>query len=225
MKHTTFLIVYSRDSQDRMENLHAVSGWLGNVGANILIKELPTDKPFHRTKAFNDLARGVKTPVIVLTDTDCIIEPKENLQRSEDMIVLGEYDFVFPFNSPNHSVPKSGHEQFLYGPRGMSGIKPIGSIAPCGGLVFCSRDAYWKSGGENEKLIGWTPDDQERLCRWEKLGYKTISLSGKIYHLDHEITLGRDNPFYEAGEKEFQKVKSMTREELEAYIKTWEWAK
>jgi hypothetical protein len=78
---------------------------------------------------------------------------------------------------------------------------------------------------ENENMISWGPEDQERLSRVKKLNYNVGNIEGYLYHMDHMITQNSfcSNPLFKNNEKEFEKVNKMTTEELKEYIKGFAW--
>ena len=80
-------------------------------------------------------------------------------------------------------------------------------------------------GGENERFVGWGPEDVERLKRITILGEDVKwTTSGRAYHLFHPRN--RNSTFYNRTKKcnaeaELIKVCSMDKVELCEYIKNW----
>ena len=95
-----------------------------------------------------------------------------------------------------------------------------------GGAFFVDRDIYLRAGGENEYFYGWGCEDLERVKRMEILGLPVCRAEGPLFHLYHPR---KENSWYGSRElelqnrQEFLKVCGMTREELQAYIRTWKW--
>jgi hypothetical protein len=54
-----------------------------------------------------------------------------------------------------------------------------------GGVCFLNREAYLSYGGENERLIGWCPDDIERYRRARILSMGVERVPGSLFHLWH----------------------------------------
>ena len=94
-----------------------------------------------------------------------------------------------------------------------------------GGIFMVKREAYLQYGRENE----WGPEDAERICRMEILGYFVLSDKGDLlYHLWQSE--GNNSNFFNKELKyrnrtEFVKVYNMESEELRWYISEWNWFK
>ena len=87
------------------------------------------------------------------------------------------------------------------------------------------KRSYLQCGGENEHFYGWGPEDVERVHRLEILGHSIHRVKNQIlYHLWHPRGV---NSFLSDAERTFNnrselvKVCSMTRDELEQEVKTW----
>ena len=78
---------------------------------------------------------------------------------------------------------------------------------------------------ENENQLSWGFADNERITRMQILEMKIGRIKGYCYHMSHSRDLngGFENPYIKQNEAEFNKVRSMNKEQLESYIKTWEW--
>ena len=93
------------------------------------------------------------------------------------------------------------------------------------GAFFFSKERYGSIGWENENFVSWGHEDWERIVRVQKMGYKMERTEGVLYHLTHSRTSNSSdkNPFYQFNGQEFQKVNSMSKEDLNKYIGTWGW--
>jgi len=94
-----------------------------------------------------------------------------------------------------------------------------------GGVVFLNRLRYKEAGLENEHLISHAPEDVERYCRMLVLEYKVERVPGKCWHITHSrgVNSGPHHPHVQANTKEYLKVRSLEKEDLKNYIKTWGW--
>jgi hypothetical protein len=96
---------------------------------------------------------------------------------------------------------------------------------PMGLCQIWNAESFYRSGTENEFMIGWAPEDAERVIRLEKLGMRTQRVNGPIFHMDHETVEGRDSrsEFHEVSKTEMERIEAMTNDELIADIATWPW--
>ena len=94
------------------------------------------------------------------------------------------------------------------------------------GYGHCSifqTKSYKEGYGENENIVSYGPDDFERYERFKSLGYKITHLGQdkhKVYHLEHyrNNDSNANNIFFEKNNKEYEKIKSMTKEEIKSYF-------
>jgi len=247
LRDSTFIIPVRHDHQDRTENLRGCLGWIRErFQTKIILLEaakqgehkyysfaepdiyMPVveDGPFHRTAHLNRMAQSVQTKVLIIHDCDIIIDPPSAIKQAQDEILNGNADFVWPFNTQNHLVPR-GHKLYNFlgtydetwlreSPFTLAGQPP-------GGSIVCSVDSFWEAGGENENIVSWGPDDQERRHRWLKLGYRLHSAPGTIFHLEHYRgpDSRKENPNYQINSQEFDKIQQMSKEELKNYVRCW----
>lgn len=250
LSDVTFTIPIGIESQDRKNNLTLVLDYLGkyfntNVivcesGKNIQVKnfwkpewnsyvrclfiENKTDY-FYKTRILNKMAEMAKTPIIVSYDSDVLLQP-EKYVAAADAIRSGKLDFCYPFNKPLKHIFKKDF-RVIRESLNLDVVEPLTGIIhqgiPPGGCFFMNRKKFIEAGMENENMISWGPEDQERLDRVKKLGYKVDSLDGYLYHVDHMITHNStySNPLYKNNVREHEKVLRLSAEELRRYIKTW----
>jgi len=86
-----------------------------------------------------------------------------------------------------------------------------------------NKQKYTEAGMENENFFAWGPEDQERVKRWEILGYKVRKLDGAMYHLYHPRGVDSGNHSIESSIKlkqEFCRVCKMSKNELKRYVDT-----
>lgn len=244
LRDVTFVIPVSFDSDDRKENFNAIRANLnskfhrftlyGEQGSSELLDMevrnivfFSIDK-FHRTKMINDMTRFAHTPIVINYDCDILVPPLQ-IYLAVEMLRNGEADMVYPYDGRFARVPRSWMPTIKkYNDVGMFkdtefvGCRPFDG-ASVGGVIAYNRDKFIESGGENEKMISYAPEDQERFYRWNKLGYKVHRIKGCCYHIDHVITTNSSttHPDYQANEKEFDYVKSLTKEQLRTYVDGW----
>lgn len=248
MKHVyTIAIPVRIDSEDRLENLRTVLAWVMTFGCPIVVLEADKEsmlqdivKPyqqveylffpdqeeiFHRTKYINILLRHIQTDVVAIWDADVII-PLHQCQHAVLQIMEQGVTLAYPYNgifrllSPKQSVQFRMHMDILL-LQSMK-VEPLMGRTACGGAYFVDRRKYMVAGGENEKFVGWGPEDAERLHRIQILGQKAVwTTGGPLYHLHH----GRDVYNTDATRenllrmrKEFVKECCMDHIEMQSYV-------
>jgi hypothetical protein len=250
----TFNIPIAIESEDRKNNLTLILDYIGKYfNTNVIICESSEKmiikdfwKPewssfvrvlfaenktqfFYKTKLLNELAKMSKTEIIVSYDSDVILSPSLYIEAAK-AIRNKEYDFCYPFNKPLKHIKKENFP-LIRDTLDVSIIDPYTEIThpgvPPGGCFFMNREKFISVGMENENMISWGPEDQERLYRVRKLGYTVGALNGSLYHLDHHITPNSfyTNPIYHKNVDEFNKIQRMSLTELNDYIKTFYWGK
>ena len=247
LKNITFIIPIYYDSEDRKQNLEIIIKWIKyNFETNIYIKEVGNKSYFsylkndidlyefefqdndiiHRTKILNDLTKKTNTPFVCNYDADILLPINqyiESLHRLNSGI-----DFVYPYTY-FYRIPRQNFiELFLNNFNEKTFIeynKNYNTGESYGGVLFFNKNSFIKAGMENENYISYGPEDWERPIRFNNLGFNIERLDGNLYHIDHWIgdNSSTNNPHFFNNHKEFEKVKQMNKEELQEYIKTWEW--
>jgi hypothetical protein len=81
------------------------------------------------------------------------------------------------------------------------------------------------AGMENEYFLGWGVEDGERVRRFEILGFKISKVNrGPMFHFTHPRKINSNFRSAKAQEdalKEYLRITSMTRDELQHEISTW----
>jgi hypothetical protein len=237
----TFVIPVTIDSQDRIENLKMVTDFLQlHFNTNILIGEVNTkvvpdairfEMPnFHRTKVINDLTRLANTPYVFNWDADVLVPPYQ-IYKAVNQLRVG-VDIVYPYDGTFYMVDRK------YLP---TNLNTLDSLITCpkskvgashndrnsyGGAVGYNVEAFWKAGGENENLVNYGHDDQERWRRFNIM-LNVERVSGALYHINHwrgenssfRHSMGRDNQIY------WGIICKMTDKEFTQHIKSWTWLK
>lgn len=242
----TFIIGVRIDSADRLRNVLAVTNWLSRtytsrviVGSedvsslrSLLSSEIEIldcgdtiNFPFHNTRIYNMLAREVKTPIMVQLDADVIIPPVQMLEAAR-LIRENEAEVVYPYEFFRH-VPKESGLDFLNSEIASDAEIGIRSFPrpSVGGCVVRDVAYFMKSGMENERLIGWGPEDQERYIRAQILGARVSRVSGPLLHLEHAHNpLSNTNHSYgENSRAEVRRIQTLSSDELKQEISLWPW--
>ncbi|WP_288733123.1 glycosyltransferase [uncultured Parabacteroides sp.] len=244
----TFVIPVRIDSSERQENLDVVLDQLSKrTHTKIIILEadsgplykMPKNYPnvtylfvkddnpiFYRTKYLNELLRQADTSIVGIWDTDVIV-PDNQIDRSIDDIREGRAVMSFPYDGCFNFC--SLEDSFVFrNKRSIDLLKEKEHLNyvyhSVGGAFLVHRGIYMKAGGENEHFYAWGMEDMERVKRMEILGFSVSRTSGCLYHLFH---FRKENSrFYNQiqemeSRREFLKVCSMYKKQLEQYICTW----
>lgn len=246
----TFIIPVQVDHPDRVQNLQTtVAFLLKYFDCKILIMEnmpkngeafLAVDKAadfdfcrhshFHRTRMLNDMTRAANTPIVFNWDADVVVPPAQ-IEAAIQVLRNGA-DIAYPFSGVHECVERADAVKFwqsldtkdLANKRHRNWDNPIKSVGGCLGYRV---DSYWRVGGENENFISYGPEDSERWHRYKTLGLKVVRIGGSLYHIEHfkGPNSSTANPHFAANNREWERIKRMSRQHLENEIKTWSWAK
>lgn len=253
LRDVTFTIPVRRDSKDREENLDLQIRYLKHhFECTVLIGEESSvdyfrkvspsfadnladeivyfesfDQNFHRTKVLNDLAKAARTPYIVNLDCD-VFFPVQSYIDAANALRSGNFDFIFPYLGMFMEIPRTYYPEIK---KSMSldcvdlakcGVNHPNSV---GGAIFQNREKFIESGMENEFFTGWGWEDVERVCRWQKLGYKIGRVGASLLHLEHQRgpTSTQHHPSYNKNLSEYSKVSVMSPVELRKYVNSWSW--
>lgn len=225
----TFLIPVTIDSKDREENAYIIFDNLLKYFDTTILHGDPTDNgKFHRTKWLNDNTAKSNTPIVINYDCDILVPPFQ-LYLAIEELRSGNADMIYPYDGRFARVPRTWVDTInrfgdvgLFGDNEFVGCRK-GDTASVGGVVCYNKDKFIESGGENEKMISYAPEDVERFYRWNKLGYKVARMKGCCYHIDHVITTNSStsHPDYKANEAELNYVKSLNFLQLRNYVDSW----
>jgi len=236
----TFIIPLRIDTEERLENFEFIINYLNKFfDTNIMVQENDaspkanhisgtqytfvedTSVMFYKTKILNEMTRKVTTPIIVEYDCD-VIFPPESYTISAELLRNDQFDFVYPYDGITLDISRDYMPQIKNGDfRNITG--KIVNTQTVGGCVFWNRKVFIEGGMENEQFISWGTEDIERYERFLKLGYRMAHLVVHLFHFHHRRIPINDskNPFTEHNDAELKKVMSMTKEQLQEYVKTW----
>lgn len=236
------------DCQDRISNLRTVLSWIDLMNYPILLLEADKephcsefqtkyanvtyhyiedhDTVFHRTKYINQLINMASTPVVAVWDADIIV-PIEQIQQASRLIVENGCTIAYPYDGRyimlSSEMSDGFRREMNLQPITEQELKPIYKMPFCGGIFLISKKQYLEIGGENEKFVGWGPEDAERLRRCQITGHKAQWIKeGRAYHLFHKRNIEEqeiDNENLILMRKEFVKICSMEKDELLDYIR------
>lgn len=243
LSDVTFVIPVSYDHPDRAANLATVKDYLNeNFDTNIIVGEINTNfmnadvyfnygGKFHRTKAINEMTRMAITPYVVNYDADVIVPPFQLLEMAN--LLRKGVDIAYPYDGTFYWMSKEDRQHCngdLFGLVGKR-FRSVGATATdkdsYGGAVGYNVDAFFAVGGENELMVSYGAEDQERWFRFNNMGLDVWRVPGAIYHIDHYR--GKDSSFNHAdGRRNMQLwdgIRKMSATELLDFVKTWEWLK
>lgn len=239
-KDVTFVIPVKYDHQDRMENIYIVINYLNtHFDTNIIVGEQGgtffadlsdysgvkymnfSDLPcFYRTRMINSMVKEVDTPIVFNWDADVITIVPGIIDAIEHL--RSDADIAYPYSGEFIRIPREGIKEMFNPDHDTSPYIKVNSV---GGAVGFKKDSFIKAGMENENFQSWGYEDEERYNRFVKLGYAIFRSNCPILHMEHFI--GRDsarvNPKTTINRSELRKVSNFSREELESYIKSWNW--
>ncbi len=250
MKNILSIVMPVRvDSEERIANLKSVLSWTDRIGCPIILLEADKSERlrsvaeeytnvtyifeednkevFHRTKYINRLLRSATTDVVAVWDADIIVAYQQ-VAKAVSFIVDSSYTMVYPYDGRYIMLPPELSDSFRAVPDIMylDGLKlqSVFNQPFCGGVYLVDRKKYLEAGGENERFVGWGPEDAERLRRIQilELGVRWLP-KGAAYHLHHTRNIqqqGLENPLLTSMRREFIKECAMDRDELNEYIKT-----
>lgn len=205
---TTFIIPVRIDFKERLDNLKISLKYLtDNFNTNIILfesdknpklellikKQYPNvqyifqktnELLFHRMYYLNIMLNMVVTPVVVNYDVDILL-PINSYKFAENKILNEQYDFFHPFtNKPGvYYLEDIDKQELIKNNLDLSKLdltKIKNDIAGCGFCVFINTNSYRIVGGENINFKAFSPEDNERMYKFYKLGFKTGKFVNQI---------------------------------------------
>lgn len=190
-----------------------------------------SDPVFYRIKYLNWLLSDARGAVVGVWDADAIVSEIQILDAVA-AIRFGRAIMSFPYDGHFYTLSPESTDLFVKDHSYKSLYEQIENSHlahgpySVGGAFLVNRNIYLQYGGENEHFYGWGPEDAERAKRMEILGLPVYRASEPLFHLYHPR---KENSWYGdanielKNRQEFLTVCSMTRDELQEYIQTWEW--
>lgn len=193
-----------------------------------------------KTRNLNRGAQLSSRPNLLMADCDIVPHP-EAVRESAHLLASGQ-DFVQLYNgilvnlTEDYCPERTDWNEFVdqlrhFSPRDVDQLAfdetstqyPMfgnTQYLATGGCTACHRSSFFNAGGWNENFVSYGFEDMEFDERARKLGYKVTRLPDhNAYHFDHPR--GADSyysTFYRTNEQEYERVLSMTPEQLREYV-------
>ena len=172
-----------------------------------------------------------ETDIVVNYDCDVIL-PMKSYELSYNGITEGIYDVVYPYGSGMYQKQVAATDdicsKFLE-ERNYEYLDAVSNIhtSDFGWAQFFKRRVYIEGGMENENFKAYAPEDKERFFRFNKLGYKVGRINDYVYHLEHARGQNSwfSNPHMQSNMSEWDKIQSMSKNNLLQYYSEQEYLK
>jgi hypothetical protein len=185
------------------------------------VYEENNDNFFHRTKILNDMIVMSKTDIVVNYDTDIIL-PISSYVESVKML-KENYDVVYPYGYGIFQIKVNldivTQMKFIRNNFDLNILKETNldqHTSHFGQCIFFKKSCYVNGFMENENFISYGPEDQERMYRFSKLGYRVEWYDNYVYHIEH--TRSNDswttNPFFTKNCDLFEYIKTLSKNDL-----------
>lgn len=236
LKDTTFIIPCGIEQEDRLINLKIQLKYLlDNFNTNIILIEsgkdsfysqmqltereismidyefiYSEDEIFHRMKILNMCLKKVKTKVVVNCDVDALI-PLDKYLYCQELILDNVYDMIHPFSNPPgvYLINQKDKDKINY--KDIKTIQPFcdRTKASNGYLIFFKTSEYIRMGGEDERFVSYSPEDEERVLRAKYHKLRHVYINSEVYHLEHNrgINSCNKNPYFIENEKLFKSLR------------------
>ena len=186
---------------------------------------------FHRQRVLNEMIAECDTDIVVNYDCDVIL-PMKSYELAYDGITEGIYDVVYPYGSGMYQKQVAATDdicsKFLE-ERNYEYLDAVSNIhtSDFGWAQFFKRRVYIEGGMENENFKAYAPEDKERFFRFNKLGYKVGRINDYVYHLEHARGENSwfSNPHMQSNMSEWDKIQSMSKNNLLQYYSEQEYLK
>ncbi len=132
--------------------------------------------PWNKCRAINYGVEKAETPFIVTSDVDMIYE------GNPFQWCLDNYEEKSMYHIETYWLPKSGNKDKA----------SYAGHSNAGGFQFIAKNAFAESGGYDERIEYWGPEDVDWPSRLKLLGYKQIWLPEdfKLFHTWHPKAWG-----------------------------------
>lgn len=213
LKDVTFLMSVKVDSQDRLDNIYAVTKYLcTHFKTKILLLEADKTPKLKRkmlhqdityvfvkdknltldiTKYNNFLINEAKTPYISIYHPDVIL-PVQQVVKSVMLLRNSGYSSILPYNGNCYEVDmllktifiKILDDKFLIANKNKQS-KSLERID--GDCIFFKKSIYIKTDCDDEKLECYETENTGCVKRVRPLGHETKRINGPLFHLYHEM--------------------------------------
>ena len=194
--------------------------------------EQSDDPLFHRQRILNEMTMEANTDIVVNYDCDVIL-PIDSYLLAYQMITTGISDVVYPYGRGSYQKQVDPSDQVVSNFLETGDYYHLDSASKVhtsdfGWAQFFKKSVYIEGGLENENFKAYAPEDKERYYRFTKMGYHVDRIAdGWVYHLEH--ARGENswftNPHMQSNMDEWEKIQSMTREQLKDYYSNQDYLK
>ena len=199
---------------------------------HIFEKSDPIDDMFYRMRYLNEMLNMCDTEVVANYDCDVLL-PINTYLEAQKFITEGGFDVIYPYGQgPWQKKVYATDEmvsKFLSNDCKFSYLEKKVEIdnAESGHAQFIRRSTYIEAGMENENFISYSPEDKERLHRFNVLGYNVGRIENWVYHLEHMRTHNSwlTNPHMVENFRLWEFLKSIPEEALRQYYKEQKYLK
>lgn len=242
----SIVIPISIDNHDRLENLNIVYDYLNRhidceliivdkkniidiperIKHRVIYKRIKDDLPFQQTRLCNEGCKLSNKKNICFYDADVIMN-KDQFFEACCLIDANPKSIVIGYDGTCYNVPRPYIKYIIDDKINNIPLKSCKKrrVNSLGGFIFFNREEFIKGGMYNENFVYWGGEDDELIFRFKTLGYEIKRANGCLYHIDHKRGQYARifHPEYQKNKNELNKVSNMNREQIEKYIKTWEW--
>jgi len=237
----TKLIIKEVDEKSvfKEDVLPQISDYLGDAVNNLVHlfeKSDPDDPVFYRMRYLNEMLAMCETDIVANYDCD-VLMPIQTYLDAQMMIQDLDFDLIYPYGhgfwQKKVSATDEMVSEFLSDDCEFSHLEKKVEIdnAESGHVQFFKRTAYIEGGMENENFRGSSPEDKERIHRFQKLGYKVGRIENWIYHLEHSRGNNswpvsyHGNPHMQENIALWQYLHNLSEDELRLYYRDQKYLK
>jgi hypothetical protein len=198
------------------------------MGQGVAVVRLPVSHPnlFWKTRATNQLLQAASTPYAATLDSDVLFFPWQYADAYQ-LLKANMADAVYPFDRPTKRIARRLHARVAQtcDLSSFTQLPDSNSEVATGGCLFFDVARFRRYGLENERIIGWGPEDNERDVRLRRLGARLRRVSGPLFHLEHRRGLISrvTHELTDTNDKECARIASLNSTDLAAEILTWPW--
>ena len=184
----------------------------------------PLDGTFYRMRYLNEMIHMCDTEIVSNYDCDVLL-PLRTYVEAQHFIMNEGYDVIYPYGQgPWQKKVYATDEMvsnFLSNDCKFSHLEKRYEVdnAESGHAQFVKKSVYIEAGMENENFISYSPEDKERLHRFNLLGYNVGRIENWVYHLEHARTPNSwlTNPHMQNNFKLWEFLQSLDVDELKQY--------
>jgi hypothetical protein len=249
LKDVTFNIPFKKDSDERLENIITIIRYIQKYfDTNIIVCEQDETRNFPemegvkyfflpasnyillRTAMLNKMCKLSNTPFIANYDTD-VVFPVNQYVSAMEALKQNLVDGIFPYNGRFMNYIGQERRTIIDTLSLENMTEAQGHLnhpSSVGGAIFWNKQKFIEGGMENENFKAWGFEDNERVTRFTKLGYRIGRVDGILFHLNHPTSQNSSNTNHQAyidNQIECNKVASMTVPMLRQYVNSWPWTK